>query len=436
MFTDPGAVPKGNATKEMIKQMGFREGQVIFKCPKCCSIKPERAHHCSVCQRCIRKMDHHCPWVNNCVGENNQKYFVLFTFYIAAISVHSLFLSFKLKMSVAKVIMSYPWISSDKKIKDENGNEPIIQTFKGLRESVAEVARKELREDIIIRETCLQQFRDWIRQNRDIENCIMDDNFLLRFLRTKKYSLPMAQQMLLKYLNLRRTFKNFFHDLDYLNPNINQVINSGYLFTSPFRDSNGRRVTIACGGNFDPYKFTSADMTRVHAITYETLMNDEENQVLGITHIGDGKGVTLGHVTMWSPTEFATVVKWGEQSFPMRHKQIYGLNVPSGLKYAYDFACNRISPKIAGRIKLCSNYEEVAKHVDRRVLPKEYGGDMPMKEMIELWKQELAVNRDRLLSYDTMNLLSDKGIIRRRDKAEDLTGSGSLPGSFRKLELD
>ena len=28
--------------------MGYKEGQVIFKCPKCCSIKPERAHHCSV----------------------------------------------------------------------------------------------------------------------------------------------------------------------------------------------------------------------------------------------------------------------------------------------------------------------------------------------------------------------------------------------------
>ena len=67
MLTDPGAVPRGkhktmqcltdylivlgNATKENIQRMGFEEGQVIFKCPKCCSIKPDRAHHCSVCQR-------------------------------------------------------------------------------------------------------------------------------------------------------------------------------------------------------------------------------------------------------------------------------------------------------------------------------------------------------------------------------------------------
>lgn len=37
-------------------------------CRKCWAPKPERAHHCSFCKRCVLKMDHHCPWLaNNCV---------------------------------------------------------------------------------------------------------------------------------------------------------------------------------------------------------------------------------------------------------------------------------------------------------------------------------------------------------------------------------
>ncbi|KHJ44822.1 DHHC zinc finger domain protein [Trichuris suis] len=50
-------------------------------CDKCFFIKPDRSHHCSVCGTCLLKMDHHCPWVNNCVHFGNYKFFIQFLGY-------------------------------------------------------------------------------------------------------------------------------------------------------------------------------------------------------------------------------------------------------------------------------------------------------------------------------------------------------------------
>ena len=50
-------------------------------CKYCNEIKPLRTHHCSLCGICVIKMDHHCPWINNCIGQNNQRYFLLFLFH-------------------------------------------------------------------------------------------------------------------------------------------------------------------------------------------------------------------------------------------------------------------------------------------------------------------------------------------------------------------
>uniref|UniRef100_A0A0N5A996 Palmitoyltransferase n=1 Tax=Syphacia muris TaxID=451379 RepID=A0A0N5A996_9BILA len=59
-------------------------------CIRCESYRPPRAHHCRICKCCVRKMDHHCPWVNNCVGEFNQKYFLLFLLYVGISAAYAL----------------------------------------------------------------------------------------------------------------------------------------------------------------------------------------------------------------------------------------------------------------------------------------------------------------------------------------------------------
>ncbi|KAH3674230.1 hypothetical protein WICMUC_003472 [Wickerhamomyces mucosus] len=50
-------------------------------CNKCHNWKPDRCHHCSSCNKCILKMDHHCPWFATCIGFKNYKYFIQFLLY-------------------------------------------------------------------------------------------------------------------------------------------------------------------------------------------------------------------------------------------------------------------------------------------------------------------------------------------------------------------
>jgi len=44
-------------------------------CKFCNTMKPDRAHHCSRCGRCVLKMDHHCKWLFRCIGLKNYKFF-------------------------------------------------------------------------------------------------------------------------------------------------------------------------------------------------------------------------------------------------------------------------------------------------------------------------------------------------------------------------
>lgn len=47
-------------------------------CHTCRTVKPVRASHCDVCRRCVREMDHHCPYVDNCIGYRNRQCFLGF----------------------------------------------------------------------------------------------------------------------------------------------------------------------------------------------------------------------------------------------------------------------------------------------------------------------------------------------------------------------
>lgn len=60
------------------------------KCSKC-SVKrdPFQSGHCPICGSCVYRRDHHCFWVDNCIGYLNHKAFVLYLVQLLALAIYS-----------------------------------------------------------------------------------------------------------------------------------------------------------------------------------------------------------------------------------------------------------------------------------------------------------------------------------------------------------
>jgi len=266
-----------------------------------------------------------------------------------------------------------------------------------------QIALEELGETKELRESALTELKDWLQSQPHIQNCRTDDNFLLRFLRMQKFRVEKSCAVMEKYLMMREDNPCYFRNLDILNPILKELVLSGFMFVLPQRDSSGRRVIFHIPRLLDTSRHSMEDVIKVIAITLETLLEDNENQIRGLSCIVDASNLSLAHMTFWNPIELRRVINLCEKSIPMRHKGVNYIHLPSFVNTMFNFVKAILSKKIQNRIYIHKTLGDLEERVGGvEILPQEYGGTISLSTMARSWMETLESSQPRLLALDNM----------------------------------
>lgn len=163
-------------------------------------------------------------------------------------------------------------------------------------------ALRELKETPELQRECVTELRRALTTECSSlrEEARMDDPFLIRFLRPKKYVVAKALNLYKNYYKLRESRADVFEDL---HPgSVRHVWESGFMGCLSDRDREGRNVLLAFSQHWNPQEVSLRDALRSFILQLEFLIESEETQINGVSLIVDFSKFTFEQIRSLHPS--------------------------------------------------------------------------------------------------------------------------------------
>ncbi|XP_053675404.1 clavesin-2-like [Anopheles nili] len=298
-----------------------------------------------------------------------------------------------------------------------------------------QIARDELREDRTIVEQALQQLREWIAKNPAILACRTDTNFMLRFLRVRKFSHNATCETIERYLMARQRIPTWYQRLDTAEPWVQVMIDSEFVVPLG-RDEKGRMVFLIRYANLDYVRFSVIDQARFFSMVFECLFQDELTQIAGLVCILDDSNVSMQVFIQWTLTDIRNIIDCVTKAFPIRVKEVHVINLPLFGATVGQWIMSCASEKLRSRLMCYHSVEEFLSKTNLKpMMPKEYGGKQDVKDLKQQLRDMLDHHRNIILALDDMRV-DEKRCEVLKTQSNLPPAEAAMVGSFRKLDVD
>ncbi|KAH7946144.1 hypothetical protein HPB49_020624 [Dermacentor silvarum] len=271
----------------------------------------------------------------------------------------------------------------------KNGPDDVFEAVdNALPVELQRVAEEELGETPVKRRKALAKLTRLLQVEPNL-NAKQDAEFLLRFLRVRKYNVESALQTIRNHYRNRAACQSLYREfLPCKAPPAARKI----VMILPHKDVHGRPVLLVKPGSWMPNEVTYSDLHRAGLFCLEHLARDPAAQVLGIVLLIDYGGFTVDKLLSTSIGLIRKGLEYLQDCMPMRLKAAHHVRQSYAFNVLFALIRPFIKAKLAERLRLHGqNFKRLHEEISPKALPEEYGGQGPPLDPEECWK---AVDAD------------------------------------------